>query len=100
MPFGGWSTSPPYQPMEKLAKVHTKTLHRLQETMQAYNFEIMERQDAEMPADFSTLALINTISWDPKQLQKDQDADLLIGHLKAFLLHQELSHGNHLQHLI
>jgi hypothetical protein len=80
--------------------VHNKALNQLQEAMQAYNFKIMERKDAEMPADFSSSTLINAISWDPKQLEKDQEANLIIGHHRKFLLHQELPHGNHLHTLI
>jgi hypothetical protein len=55
--------------------------------------------DGGLPADFSSKPLVNTVSWNPKQLQKDQENDLLIRHLKQYLLHQELPQDNHLQYL-
>jgi putative transposase len=41
-----------HKPLEKLGKVHTKTLHRIQEAMMEYDFEIFYKKGEEMPADF------------------------------------------------
>ena len=62
--FGAWTTFLPtyvgrkftlitdHRPLEKLGKVHTKTLNRLQEIMNTYDFEITYRKGSEMPADY------------------------------------------------
>ncbi|MGL6006554.1 RNase H-like domain-containing protein, partial [Aeromonas sobria] len=41
-----------HKPLEKLGKVHTKTLNRLQEAQNEYDFEIIYKKGQEMPADF------------------------------------------------
>jgi len=41
-----------HKPLEKLGKVHTKTLYRIQEAMMEYDFEIHYKKGEEMPADF------------------------------------------------
>ena len=39
-------------PLEKLGKVHTKTLNQLQEVMNTYDFDIIYKKGSEMPADY------------------------------------------------
>jgi len=41
-----------HRPLEKLGKVHTKTLNRLQEAMNEFDFTIVYKKGSEMPADF------------------------------------------------
>jgi len=41
-----------HKPLEKLGKVHTQTLHRIQEAMLEYDFEIHYKKGSEMPADY------------------------------------------------
>jgi hypothetical protein len=41
-----------HKPLEKLGKVHTKTLNRLQKMMNQFSFEIIYKQGTEMPAVF------------------------------------------------
>ena len=41
-----------HRPLEKLSCVHTKTLNRLQEKMNHYDFIIQYKKGTEMPADF------------------------------------------------
>ena len=53
-----------HRPLEKLGKVHTKTLNRLQEAMLAYDFEITYKKGSEMPADFLSRNAINSISFE------------------------------------
>ena len=54
-----------HQPLEKLGKVHTKTLNRLQEAMLTFDFEIVYKKGSEMPADFlSRNMVVDSISFD------------------------------------
>jgi hypothetical protein len=41
-----------HKPLEKLGKVHTKTLNRLQQIMNLFSFEIIYKNCVEMLADF------------------------------------------------
>jgi len=41
-----------HKPLEKLGSVHTRTLHRIQEAMMEFDFEIHFKKGEEMPADF------------------------------------------------
>ena len=79
-----------HKPLEKLGKVHTRTLNRLQEVMNTYDFEIIYKKGSEMPADFLSRHAINAISWESTALKDEQDRDPLIKALKQFLLHREL----------
>jgi hypothetical protein len=63
-----------HKPLEKLGKVHTKTLSLLQETMQTYGFEIMYRKGSKMPAYYLSQNI-----W----------------HLRRLLLHQEIPPDTH-----
>jgi hypothetical protein len=79
-----------HQPLEKLGKVHTKTLNRLHEVMNTYNFDIIYKKRSEMPADYLSRNLLNAISWDSSTLQQAQNANPLLKALKTFLLNKEL----------
>jgi hypothetical protein len=79
-----------HQPLEKLGKVHTKTLNRLQEIMNAYDFDIIYKKGSEMLADYLSRNIVNAISWDSTELAQAQDTDPLLKSLKNFLLHKEL----------
>ncbi len=81
-----------HRPLEKLGKVHTKTLNRLQEAMNTFDFEIIYKKGSEMPADYLSRNLISAISWDSQELLQAQAADPLIKALKSFLLNKELPH--------
>ncbi len=50
-----------HRPLEKLGKVHTKTLNRLQEAMNTFDFEIIYKKGSEMPADYLSRNLIRAI---------------------------------------
>jgi len=45
--------------------------------MQAYNFEVHIRQDANLPVHFSLKAAVPATSWEPKLLQATQDVTFL-----------------------
>jgi len=89
-----------HKPLEKLGKVHTKTLNRLQEAMNEFDFEIIYKKGSEMPADYLSRNIVAAISWDNEQLQTAQDADPLIKALKLFLLHKELPRDEKCQSLV
>ncbi|MGL6005418.1 reverse transcriptase domain-containing protein, partial [Aeromonas sobria] len=88
-----------HKPMEKLGKVHTKTLYRIQEAMLYYNFEIVYKKGSEMPADFLSRNVITSIS--PQISTSDlillQDNDPLISALKTFLSTGQLSPDKNIQ---
>jgi hypothetical protein len=75
--------------LEKLEKRHTRTLNRLQEAMNIFDFEVVYKKGSEMPADFLSRN-IAVLSWDSQELAKEQDKDPLINAMKNFLLHKEL----------
>jgi hypothetical protein len=79
-----------HRPLEKLGKVHTKTLNRLQEVMNSFDFDIIYKKGSEMPADYLSRNIVNAISWDSTQLAQAQNADPLLKALKNFLLNKEL----------
>ena len=79
-----------HKPLEKLGKVHTKTLNRLQEAMNSFDFEIRYKKGEEMPADFLSRNIVSTIGWSNEQLTTYQENDPLIKNLKEFLLHRKL----------
>ena len=79
-----------HQPLEKLGKVHTKTLNRLQEAMGRYNFEIMYKKGSEMPADYLSRNVVAAVNWEQDKLVQAQSQDNLIRALKNFLLNKEL----------
>jgi hypothetical protein len=89
-----------HRPLEKLGKVHTKTLNRLQEIMNTYDFEIMYKKGSEMPADYLSRNLVNAISWEASELQQAPAADPLLKALKEFLLNSQLPHDPKCQSLI
>ncbi len=67
-----------HRPLEKLGKVHTKTLNRLQEAMNTFDFEIVYKKGSEMPADYLSRNLVSAISCNSEELQQAQSADPLI----------------------
>ena len=65
-----------HRPLEKLATVHKKTLNRLQEAMLEYDFKIVYKNGAEMPADFlsrNVLASVDVFNDDLPRLQQEDD---------------------------
>jgi len=89
-----------HRPLEKLGKVHTKILNRLQEIINTYYFEIMYKKGSKMPTDYLTRNLVSAISWESSQLQQAQAANPLLRALKQFLLNSELPHDPKSQSLV
>jgi hypothetical protein len=57
-----------HKPLEKLGKVHTRTLNHLQEAMNTFDFEIVYKKGSEMPADFLSQNVIDSISWNNDEI--------------------------------
>jgi hypothetical protein len=79
-----------HKPLEKLGKVHTRTLNRLQEIMNTFDFEIMYKKGSEMPADFLSRNAVDSINLDYDELAKQQVTDQCLKDLRNFLLHRQL----------
>jgi hypothetical protein len=74
-----------HKPLEKLEKRHTRTLNRLQEAMNIFDFEVVYKKGSEMPTDFLSRN-ITVLSWDSRELANEQEKDPLIKAMKNFLL--------------
>ena len=84
-----------HRPLEKLGKVHTKTLNRLQEAMLTFDFEIMYKKGSEMPADFlSRNMVVDSISFDEDKIQDKQMLDPRLVALKKLLYSNTLLQYN------
>ncbi|MGI9142025.1 MAG: reverse transcriptase domain-containing protein, partial [Fluviibacter sp.] len=79
-----------HRPLEKLGKVHTKTLNRLQQMMNVFDFEILYKKGDEMPADFLSRNAVDSIGMDLEKFSKEQNKDELIKSLRLFLLNRSL----------
>ena len=74
------------KPVTILKPVHVKTLHRLEETLREFDFEIIYRKGDEMPSDLQSRKFINLIQIDNRQMEKDQDREEWIKQLKTWRL--------------
>jgi len=77
-----------HKPLEKLDKVHTRTLHRIQEAMLEYDFEIQYKKGSEMPADYlsrniSSLDLPINAPDIIKEQQDDPQLSVILHFLKT-----------------
>ena len=89
-----------HKPLEKLGKVHTKTLNRLQEAMNTYDFEIVYKKGSEMPADFLSRNVVESIEQEPDSIAHQQDLDETTSTIKQFLLNRIIPNSEHLQKII
>ncbi len=81
------------KPVTVLKPLHVKTLHRLEENLRAFDFEIIYRKGNEMPSDFLSRQIVNLIRIDNIQMEKDQNREELIRQLKDWRLNgTECSH--------
>ena len=79
-----------HKPLCELGKVHTRTLNRLQEMMNLYNFDIVYKKGEEMPSDYLSRNAIDSITFEGEDLISAQENDSLIGPIKRYLLNREL----------
>ena len=73
-----------HKPLEKLGKVHTKTLYRIQEAMLHFDFEIHYRKGSEMPADYLSRNVL-AIDDEMQQLELEQNNDPQLSIIINFL---------------
>lgn len=67
-----------HKPLESLSKIHTKTLRRLQEAMNEFNFEVKYLKGEKMPADFlSRCQKIASITITSEKQEKEADFNKL-----------------------
>ena len=89
-----------HKPLEQLGKVHTRTLNRLQEVMNTFDFDILYKKGSEMPADFLSRNVVDSISWEDGTLLQHQNQDGLILALKEFLLNRKMPNNQQQQQII
>ncbi len=89
-----------HKPLEKLGKVHTKTLNRLQQMMNQFSFEIIYKQGNEMPADFLSRNAVDSIKFDLPTYAKEQDKDEILRGLRLYLLNKSLPTNKTLAQLV
>jgi len=89
-----------HKPLEKLGTVHTKTLNRLQENMNKFDFEIRYKKGSEMPADYLSRNVVASIGWESEELRKAQEGDHLVRAIRNFLLNKELPTDSKCQQLV
>ena len=62
-----------HRPLEKLGKVHTKTLNWLQEALLTFDFKFVYKKGSEMPANFlSRNMVVDSISFDEDKIRDEQ----------------------------
>ena len=90
-----------HKPLEKLGKVHTKTLHRIQEAMMDFDFEIHYKKGTEMPADYLSrnISSINDMIPDGA-IATAQQGDPQLKAILAYLKHGTIPPDLHLKQTI
>ena len=78
-----------HRPLEKLGTVHTKTLNRMQEAMNEFDFGITYKKGSEMPSDYLSRNALAAIEVFDEHLEKQQQLDPFLQALKNALLTQE-----------
>lgn len=73
-----------HKPLEKLGKVHTKTLYRIQEAMLNYDFEIHYRKGDDMPADYLSRNILS-LQDDLDRICQEQRNDPQLGIIITYL---------------
>ena len=89
-----------HKPLEKLGKVHTKTLNRLQEAMNTYSFQIIYKKGSEMPADYLSRNVVDSIKWSLEDISQLQEQDALIHAIREFLFNRNLPDDPQLTKLV
>jgi len=89
-----------HKPLEKLGKVHTKTLNRLQQIMNLFSFEVIYEKGEEMPADFLSRNAVNAIQFNLDSYAREQNKDDLLQSLQLYLLNKVLPENNKIAQLV
>ena len=75
-----------HKPLVNLGTINTKTLNRMQEAMNTYDFEIIYQKGSEMPADYLSRNVVNSIQIEDGQMEKALDAEEWISDIKKWML--------------
>jgi hypothetical protein len=75
-----------HKPLVNLGTIHTKTLNPMQEAMNTYDFEIIYQKGSEMPADYLSQNIVDSIQIEDGQMEKAQDAEEWISDIKKWML--------------
>jgi hypothetical protein len=86
--------------LEKLGKVHTKTLNWLQQMMNLFSFEVIYKRRDEMPAKFLSQNAVDAINFDLSTYAREQNKDDILRSLRLYLLNKVLPENNQLAQLI
>jgi hypothetical protein len=89
-----------HKPLEKLSKVHTKTLNRLQQMMNLFSFEIIYKKGEEMPADFLSRNAVNAICRDLNSFAQEQNKDDILRLIRLYLLNRVPPENNKITQLV
>ena len=89
-----------HKPLEKLGKVHTKTLNRLQEMMTHFDFEIIYKKGSEMPADFLSRNAVDSIGMNLDEFAQEQSKDEFLNQLRLYLLNRVLPKNDSISKII
>jgi hypothetical protein len=89
-----------HKPLEKLGKVHTKTLNRLQQMMNIFSFDIIYKQGDEMPADFLSQNALDANKFDLSTYSWELDKDKILQGLCLYMLNKSLPTNSTLAQLI
>ncbi len=94
-----------HKQLEKLGKVYTKTLNRLQQMMNLFSFEIIYKQGSKMLAKCwqifcQGLIKVDAIKFDLPTYAQEQDKDQILRGLCLYLLNKSLPTNNTLAQLI
>jgi len=86
--------------LEKLGKVHTKMLNRLQQMMNLFSYEVIYKMGDEMPANFLSCNAVDAIQFDLSTYAKEQNKDNILRSLRLYLINKVLPDNNQLTQLI
>ena len=79
-----------HKPLVKLGLVHNKTLNRMQEAMNEYDFEIIYQKGSEMPADYLSRNVVDVIQIDDEEIIQAQNDTVWIKQVKSNMLNNTL----------
>ena len=97
-----------HKPLTKLSKIHTKTLHRIQEKAMHYDFEVSYWPGMAHPSDFLSRNAVDVVcsveqtlfSFDKEQFTTAQNEDVVVLALKNFALYNTIPNSPALKSLV
>jgi len=89
-----------HKPLEKLGKVHTKTLNQLQQMINLFSLEVIYKKGDEMPANVLSRNAVDAINFDLSTYAKEQNKDDILRSLGLYLLNKVLPENNQQAQLV